>query len=442
MVVLSLLTVFFVSAPMILLYASGYSYSLKKNRLEKSGILNVSSVPTGATVTLDGRPLRRVTPVSVGHLLPDQYPISVSKPGYMTWSKSLTVNSGKTTFIKEIVLVPESLPQLIAASSSAGVFDSTGSTAAFFVEDGDWLEMTGLNLAAGSSLPLGRLFAETYRDAELSLSPDGQLLLLSLRQGDETLRRIFTTAPAESGSQELTTGPISAEFASWANGGASLALVSGSRLEVRGGDGVVVQRELETEVTGLLYGRDAIWMTTVSADGMPSLIRVRPSDLQPVGSPIPLPRTGLTPIGGNDRLLVLSGDEPDSGLLVDTDAEKSFRLPKADGLSWENQNRSGRLLLWNEFEIHIVDAETGESRLVTRLGASITGCVWHPLGTMAIYATDREIMAVELDDRDRRNSFRLADFDSVGLMAVDRPTSSLRFFGAVGNRRGIYERPL
>src|SRR3989339_978274 len=94
-VVLILLLTFFASAPLILLYASGYSYSLKKNRLEKSGILKVDTVPDGATVSLDDKATRRTTPVSIGHLTPEQYLVTINKPGFLPWSKTLMIESVK-----------------------------------------------------------------------------------------------------------------------------------------------------------------------------------------------------------------------------------------------------------------------------------------------------------------------------------------------------------
>jgi len=73
---------FAISAPLLLLYASGYRYSLKKTKLEKTGALIIKSEPTGAKIFLNEEEMPDKTPARISNILPDDYLITVSKQGY------------------------------------------------------------------------------------------------------------------------------------------------------------------------------------------------------------------------------------------------------------------------------------------------------------------------------------------------------------------------
>ncbi|OIO51320.1 hypothetical protein COY93_04225 [Candidatus Uhrbacteria bacterium CG_4_10_14_0_8_um_filter_58_22] len=442
-----LLLTFFASAPLILLYASGYSYNLKRNRLEKSGILKIDTVPDGAIVSLDGKPgRRRTTPVSIGHLMPEQYLVSIDRPGFLPWSKTLTVESGKTTFAKGVVLVAETLPQMVSRTTAkVSALDLNGTTAAYLENDGQWEEIKRFKVETESVLPLARFAVGRYDDVRLSLSDDGQRLLIGGREADGRLSlQVYRTDLTSDPNQlDLQVGPSeSRPLVSWSAGGHGLAIANGHELTLLPSEGEIVSVTLDAAPSGIFLAGDAIWLLTEDRGDTGLLTRIGLRDLKPAGQEIPLPHSGMSLVGGNDRYLVLTGNEPDSGLLVDTGRDRISRLPKSDGLAWEHADSTGRLLLWNDFEIHVVNPENGESYLVTRLGTPITGCRWFPLGTMVIFATDRRITAIELDDRDRRNTFILASFESVSSMTVDEQAGVLHFVGAIGSQRGIYERPL
>ena len=65
-------------------------------KLEQSGLIGVDSIPTGATVFVDGEAYENKTNTS--KILPEgQYEISLEKDGYTSWRKSVLVHSGLLT---------------------------------------------------------------------------------------------------------------------------------------------------------------------------------------------------------------------------------------------------------------------------------------------------------------------------------------------------------
>lgn len=406
----------------------------------------MDTVPDGATVSLDDKATRRTTPVSIGHLTPEQYLVTINKPGFLPWSKTLMIESGKTTFAKGVVMVAGALPQLISrATAKVSTLDSNGISAAYVNEDDQWKEVQYLEITTNNTLPLARFAIDRYEETYLSLSNDGQRLLFSGRATDGRISlQIYRTNLLSSPNQlELQIEPSENHpLFSWSNDGHTIALANGYELTLLTSTNERIDTVLKSAPSGIFLANDAIWLLNDAAGDTGLLTQVGLRDLKPTGQEISLPHAGLSLIGGNNRYLVLSGDEPDSGLLVDIGRDQVSRLPKSDGLAWERDDSTGRLLLWNDFEIYVANPENGESYLVTRLGTPITDCQWFPLGTMIIFATNKKITAIELDDRDHRNTFTLANFESISSMAIDEQTGILRFVGAIGSQRGIYERPL
>ena len=61
---------------------------------------------------------------------------------------------------------------------------------------------------------------------------------------------------------------------------------------------------------------------------------------------------------------------------------------------------------------------------------------------MILYSTVNEITTIELDDRYKRNVTTLVKFTDINTLFVDRLHRTLRFVGAIGTQRGIYEKDL
>ena len=88
----------------VLLIAMGYSFTQDGN-IEQSGLVQINSTPTGATVTIDGSEQFSRTNMSK-MLHSGTHRIVVSKDEYDTWEKDLTVEAGLLTRLDWIRLFP------------------------------------------------------------------------------------------------------------------------------------------------------------------------------------------------------------------------------------------------------------------------------------------------------------------------------------------------
>jgi hypothetical protein len=89
----------------------------------QNGSVAVTSVPNGATVTLDGI-YQGTTPVIVPEVLPGNHNISLSYPGYASWEQTISVGSSQTFAVNANLALstgePESTGSLTVVTDPAG----------------------------------------------------------------------------------------------------------------------------------------------------------------------------------------------------------------------------------------------------------------------------------------------------------------------------------
>jgi hypothetical protein len=90
----------------LVLVIQGYRYNRYDGKIEQGGLVQFDSRPSGATVTLDGTQLSAKTAskltVSAG-----SHEVTMSRSGYLSWSKTVTVKAGSVLWLNYARLYPE-----------------------------------------------------------------------------------------------------------------------------------------------------------------------------------------------------------------------------------------------------------------------------------------------------------------------------------------------
>lgn len=115
----SLIAIFFVAAPLILLYTAGFRYSFSKRQIKRTGVLNIDATPTDMEVTLNNVKQKNKLPLYLPNRAPGTYKIVLSKQGYKPWEKDIVIASNQTTYIKDVALFKEALPVQILEEREA-----------------------------------------------------------------------------------------------------------------------------------------------------------------------------------------------------------------------------------------------------------------------------------------------------------------------------------
>lgn len=174
------------------MYAKGYRFDTKENRIEPTGLLVIKSDPDGAQVFINGE-LKSATNTTIS-LPPGEYEIRVEKQGYISWIKKLKIEFQVVT--EETAHLFRSAPSLTAITFS-GALDPTPSydmakisyivpqtknsatKEADFNGKGLWM-MEMFNLPLGFSREPRRIIDGNLESASWQFSPDDKEILLDL----------------------------------------------------------------------------------------------------------------------------------------------------------------------------------------------------------------------------------------------------------------------
>lgn len=212
----------FVMAIGAIFWARGFKPNLKQGKIERTGLIVATSIPTGAEVYLDDR-LTSATNTSIGFLEPKTYKVRIEKDGYTTWGKEIEVKADLATEIKALLfpLAPEIKP-LTTTGAASPTLSPDGSKIVYGVAG----ERGGLYSLSMTDRPLPfrqdpRKVAKNQRGLDFSAAnfiwgPDSKQLIA--RFGDDQEKNVANLLiDTDKTDQDLRdiTGALSATLSSW-----------------------------------------------------------------------------------------------------------------------------------------------------------------------------------------------------------------------------------
>lgn len=135
-IMVGLIALFFVISPLIILYTTGFRYDFLNHRVEQTGVISIDAKPLDADVYLNTVRIKKTMPIRLANRAPGTYHLTLKKTGYMPWERDITVTSQQTTYVKNVSLFKESLPESYDSLSPGHVETMHGSA------DGSFLLVT------------------------------------------------------------------------------------------------------------------------------------------------------------------------------------------------------------------------------------------------------------------------------------------------------------
>lgn len=83
-------------------WARGFKPDFRNGKIDRTGLIVATSVPTGAQVYLNDR-LTSATDTNIAYLDPGSYKIKIQKDGYTTWEKQIDIKADLATEIKALL---------------------------------------------------------------------------------------------------------------------------------------------------------------------------------------------------------------------------------------------------------------------------------------------------------------------------------------------------
>ena len=201
-------------------WARGFKPDFKKG-IERTGLLVITSVPTGASVFLDGR-LSAATDTNIAYLDPKTYKVRIEKEGYSSWEKDVEIVADLATEIKALLFpVAPGIKPLTTTGASNPALSADGVKIAY----GTSGENGGLFLFPMSDRPFPfrqgpRLLIKNQNNFDFSKAvfiwgPDSKELIAQFSEEDKTVANIMLDSDKKDQPLSDITASLNATLASW-----------------------------------------------------------------------------------------------------------------------------------------------------------------------------------------------------------------------------------
>lgn len=428
------MVIFITVTPAIMLYAAGYRLGRNGYSVQRTGMFIVDSKPEGAKILIEGRPRQTwlnaltnknnflATPAKIKNLLPGEYNLKLELNGYLSWQKKLIINPGASTFAENIYLFKNGLPLQIAAAAVEAVSLAQSKNQAVILSAD---RLTFINLADEKETSIsqtglsGKAFSWSAGQNKIVI--DGYLYNLNNLSARVDLKKIT---------------PNSFNY-KW----------NGDILYYRDKNSLYrfdQSTNLPEKIISNLAFSDYLikngYLYLISQTNQSASLKVFNAAGGQTVKEINLPAAANYIFINPDQALL---NLYDSGhkILYLIDPSSAYQplteiLNNVKAANWAD----GNLLLYgNDFEIWFYDLNSREKNLITRISQTINDVFLHPNRDYIIYSTEKSINALELDNREKRNSAELIKFDYINSLILNPDGKTLYFSGKIGNAPGLYK---
>ncbi len=108
---------FIVLAGYAVMYSTGYRFDFESATLKKTGVIAITTRPSGASVTINERRYTRKTPFTLRNALPGAYHIKLDLESYRVYEKDIEVLSNQVAEEHNIDLILKEIPKTVSAEN-------------------------------------------------------------------------------------------------------------------------------------------------------------------------------------------------------------------------------------------------------------------------------------------------------------------------------------
>lgn len=193
---------FFITASSVLFYTFGYRFNFERGIFIYTGSISIKSNPRTVDIRVDNELIPQTklgilnNSIHIGGLAPGEHFIEVTAPGYLSWSKKTTVQSGLSTEFWNVLLVKENptIESVAGIENALKIFQAPkqGLFAVVKRKD-DQLTVDVLDMNANTSeqmLSLPDATLPKNNGENIEWSPDNRKILVPIEQAGSRLYSI------------------------------------------------------------------------------------------------------------------------------------------------------------------------------------------------------------------------------------------------------------
>ncbi len=423
--------VFLTVAPILILYTAGYTYNLKKRIVERNGVLIVDSLPKAARISIDGIDTGKTTPYTFQTLSPGGHTVTVEKDGYSSWEKQLTVNPEQVTFANDARLWATREPSLVLKEPITSLLSNPDETWIATVATSGTLKEIGQWRPGRSASYAHRPLPDTNSDISkiIRWNLDGTSFVLN---GIETASPTYWRSIEEANDvDQLPKGIYSWTEANTLVGTDDVAM---TRLQV-------LSHRLSRQqlLPNMVFQNQDI---TLQTTGTPATLLLTKRSLQ--DKIYQLSHTNWRPADQFEDILLLKDKDLPHWMALDLSKTRAYA-----GDVWGDRPRwllaedgterptagvflyGGEAWIWRPSE---------DPKLIWRQAEPLVDAAWAARGGHVILADKTHVFALELDERDGRETTTLATFEDIESLTLFR--KRLYIAATRGAEKGVWERIL
>lgn len=425
--------VFFIGAPIVVLYAVGYRFISTKEEAVPVGVLLVESVPRGATIYVNNEKIGR-SPRAVPGLPEGNVTVRLEKQGYASWEKQLPILPTKATEARTIKLFAEN-PQVTTLAENVQMFNlSPNRRLISFLDDKKQLHIVNTqNEALQDPIPL------TYTPTQILWSPDSSTLLLEYQNSYQLITLGAEVSPiplpALTGVQSVAWDPrLPGRLLGITAKGNLVSYSTASHTEQ------VLAKEVRQfvpttrHVIAVTNANKLVWY---SLQGNAEREQMFEDDIAKLlATPSGLVAVQLK----NGAVRVVTANQ-ETLKVADSGASPIGWSP--DGTILLLQSGSSELAVFNVENERATHVPLQQLQTIIRLSRPIRHAQWFAGGTHVVFQVDDEVVISEVDTRDHPIQFT-ADSTNTGnaQVAVGEDGNTLLYLKLIDGLSTLVRRPL
>ncbi len=384
---------FLISAPLVVLYTAGYRFDLGNGKIVHTAVLNISSIPRNATITIDGETLSERTPSVIETITPGEHEVRLEKFGYLPWSQRMTFVSREATFASDVVLfLDTTLSQLQSVDLIQSSVSPDGSRLAYLTQASSWLEVWTTTGQTDSTKLLMRVPYSILKDYALSWSLTGRYLALETTSGPD--KEVSITRVEDGSSIVLPTDLREVLDVWWdASDDEELYVSTGTDVvRVAISQGSTEKLNVEADRVQSFGERDLI--LTVSNHA--TVLSFEENDTASILTYLPLGSYEF--VRGPAGLVSLYETDRHRLILLDPNNREQPIVLNEEVTQWSWDAAGNQLLFTSGYDLKRYDRSKNTTETLTRLSEPIERLGWYLKGTVALFQSHGLTRAMRLDD--------------------------------------------
>lgn len=434
------LLAFFLITPLVMLYAAGYKFSFSMShpfQIQKTGMLIVDTEPNGARIHLNGEPQQFfinkffskdegyiTSPAKIKNLLPGEYDVKISMPGYWDWQKKLIIKAGESTYAEDVYLFKNNLPIPLlieeieeSAISPNRKFMAVKIPGAIKIINLDNEEIISFEHKATSS--------------QIFWSADSKKIIADNFLYNTNKEKVDLNKVTETKATDFKWDYKDNKIYYLNQEAGIITLKSYDLFTLN--TKTIFTSELDDKIVDYLIKDNNIYILN-KADGVTKLNLYNQKNL--IASIELLDSSDYSFINSDNNYLNLLNKSLRKVYLINPQPFQIEEIIDANKISWITDNQ---YIAANDFEIWLNDLKNRNKVLLTRISSPINEVIWHPSNNYIIFSTDNYISTIELDDREKRNVTELIKLENISNTTYNRKGDALYFQTTIGDQKGLYK---